>query len=161
MRIESEVNGIESDIEGMISTVDEIDVTLDDMKTYMNIAKVIVIFIDIIVLSLMLAVVFAWMEKQHFLPLIVRNAFIIPIFVVLLILFWIFLTLSLMGAMMGSDYCAMPDDSTVDVVMRYKDNFPYSPTSLTPTLRMLTGTWQDCWQKTRTLKVLSQALSPV
>eukprot|EP00970_Alexandrium_tamarense_P003299 scaffold524_cov183-Alexandrium_tamarense.AAC.22 len=123
LRIESEVNGIESDIEGMISTVDEIDVTLDDMKTYMNIAKVIVIFIDIIVLSLMLAVVFAWMEKQHFLPLIVRNAFIIPIFVVLLILFWIFLTLSLMGAMMGSDYCAMPDDSTVDVVMRYKDNF--------------------------------------
>lgn len=122
-RIESEVKGIESDLEGLINIVHDVDSSLDDIKKYINAAKVLVIFIDMIVLSLMIACALAWIGRQNFFSKFVRNAIVIPVFVVLLILFWMFSTLALMGAMAGADFCAVPDESTVSIILKKEDNF--------------------------------------
>jgi hypothetical protein len=87
----------------------------------MTIAKIIVIFMISIVLCLMLACVLAWMEKLHHVPVLMDNSFIFPTLVLLMILFWCFTTLSLIGAMAGSDYCTMPDENTVNILVEKRD----------------------------------------
>lgn len=121
LRIETEVNNIENDVEAVISQISVADEKLDEFKTYINIAKVIVIFIDIIVLSLMISCVMAWMEKHHFLSIVVRNTIIIPTFIVLLLIFWVFTTVSLLGAMAGADFCFSPDETALAVILRNQD----------------------------------------
>lgn len=117
LKVESEVKSIQSDINGMLSKVDTVDHNLNQINMTMTIAKVIVVVIDIIVLCLMLTCALAWLEKLHLVPILMENSFFIPSLVVLLILFWCFTTLSLIGAMAGSDYCAMPDENTVNILV--------------------------------------------
>mmetsp|Transcript_18686 Transcript_18686/g.38807 ORF Transcript_18686/g.38807 Transcript_18686/m.38807 type:complete len:1066 (-) Transcript_18686:114-3311(-) len=121
LRIETEVNDIENDVEAVLTQISVADEKLDEFKTYINIAKVIVIFIDIIVLSLMISCVMAWMEKHHFLSIVVRNTIIIPTFIVLLLIFWVFTTVSLLGAMAGADFCFSPDETALAVILRNQD----------------------------------------
>lgn len=123
IQIETEVNGIQTDIEGLLVSVQEADATLDDFKRYIGAAKVLVILIDIVAMSMMLACILAWTEKQHYLSICFRNSFVIPIFVILIILFWIVSTASLLGAMAGSDFCRMPDESASALVLRNQANF--------------------------------------
>eukprot|EP00804_Cyclotella_cryptica_P007484 CCRYP_020726-RC/>CCRYP_020726-RC protein AED:0.09 eAED:0.09 QI:773/1/1/1/0.8/0.66/6/232/998 len=123
LKVESEVKGIQSDINGMLAKVDTVDDTLNEINMYMTIAKVIVVFIDVIVLCLMLACALAWIEKLHLVPILMGNSFFVPSLVVLLILFWCFTTLSLIGAMAGSDYCSMPDENTVNILVINQSKF--------------------------------------
>jgi hypothetical protein len=123
LKVESEVKSIQSDINGMLSKVDTVDHNLNQINMYMTIAKVIVVVIDVIVLCLMLACSLAWLEKLHLIPILMGNSFFIPSLVVLLILFWCFTTLSLIGAMAGSDYCAMPDENTVNILVINQSKF--------------------------------------
>ncbi len=123
IQVETAVKGIQEDIEGLLDTVQGADATLEDFKRYINAAKVLVILIDMIALSLMLACILAWTETQHCLSICFRNSFIIPIFVILIILFWIFSTASLLGAMTGSDFCRVPDESATALVLRNQENF--------------------------------------
>ncbi len=122
IQVETVVEGIQNDIEGLILTVQDVEATLENFKKYISAAKVLVILIDIVALSLMLACIMAWTETQHFVPICFRNTFIIPIFVVLIILFWIFATASLLGATAGSDFCRMPDESVSAFVFRNKES---------------------------------------
>lgn len=121
VRIETEVKNMESDIQTIQTSIHNADEKLDEFKSYMNIAKIIVILIDIIVILLMIACILAWLEKQHYVSILVRNACIIPAFVILLLLFWIFSTLALLGSMAGSDFCASPDETAVSVILRFQD----------------------------------------
>ena len=122
IQVETEVKGIQNDIEGLLVTVKGADATLEEFKKYINAARVIVILIDIIGISLMLACILAWAEMQHHISICFRNSFIIPIFVILIILFWILSTASLLGAMAGSDFCRTPDESTSALVLRNQEN---------------------------------------
>lgn len=122
IQLETEMKGIEDDIEGVLTAVQEADATLEEFKRYVNAARVVVILIDIVGVSLILACILAWTEMQHHISICFRNSFIIPIFVVLIILFWIFSTASLLGAMAGSDFCTAPDQSTSALVLRYQEN---------------------------------------
>lgn len=123
IQVDTVVEGIQNDIEGLILTVQDLDATLEDFKRYIGAAKVLVILIDIVALSLMFACIMAWTKTQHFVPICVRNTCIIPIFVVLIILFWIFATASLLGAMAGSDFCRMPDESVSAFVLGNQESF--------------------------------------
>lgn len=123
VQVETEVKGIQNGIDGLLDSVQEADATLEDFKRYISAAKVLVVLIDIVALSLMLACVLAWTEMQHYVSVCVRNSFIIPIFVILIILFWIFSTASLLGAMAGSDFCRMPDESASAIVLKHQENF--------------------------------------
>lgn len=123
LKAESEVKGIESDLHGMVKKANDVDDALNEIGTYMTIAKVLVVFIDIIVLLLMITCTLAWLDKLELIPVLMGNSFIIPTFVVLLIVFWCFTTLSLIGAMAGSDYCTAPDENMVNILADHQSKF--------------------------------------
>mmetsp|Transcript_19820 Transcript_19820/g.29381 ORF Transcript_19820/g.29381 Transcript_19820/m.29381 type:complete len:991 (-) Transcript_19820:75-3047(-) len=155
IQVETEVKGIQNDIEGLLVTVQDADATLEDFKRYIGAAKVLVILIDIVALSLMLACILAWTETQHYVTICFRNSFIIPIFVVLIILFWIFSTASLLGAMAGSDFCRMPDESATALVLGRQESL--SPLVLAFLLYYITGCLPD--RVPPKLETLSNAIS--
>lgn len=144
-QVYTEVNGIQTGIEGLLSTVQDADAALEDLKRYISAAKVIAILIDIISLLMMLACILAWTETQQYLSICFRTSIIIPIFVILIILFWIFSTVSLMGAMAGSDFCKVPDDSASALVLTYKENF--SPLVLAFLLYYITVSGRNIFSK--------------
>jgi hypothetical protein len=123
IRMELEMKGIEHDLERLGITVQNIAATLDDFKTYIDVARVLVVFIDIIVISLMTACILAWMGKQNFIPKFVRKTVLVPLFVTLLILFWVFSTAILLGAMAGADFCSMPDESAMALITGFQGQF--------------------------------------
>mmetsp|Transcript_30714 Transcript_30714/g.52451 ORF Transcript_30714/g.52451 Transcript_30714/m.52451 type:complete len:862 (+) Transcript_30714:75-2660(+) len=117
VRVTLELRGIELDLERMIDLVQSLDATLEDFKTYIEVLKILVILLDIVVISLMIACILAWIGEQHLLPLCVRKTIITPLFVTLLILFWALSTAVLVAAMLGSDVCSKPDESATALVM--------------------------------------------
>mmetsp|Transcript_8808 Transcript_8808/g.15501 ORF Transcript_8808/g.15501 Transcript_8808/m.15501 type:complete len:976 (+) Transcript_8808:58-2985(+) len=157
IRVESEVKGIEHDLEQLVDIVQNVDATLEDFKTYIEVAKVLVIFLDIIVVSLMTACVLAWMGEQHFLPTCVRKTVIIPLFVTLLILFWIISTAVLLGAMVGADFCSNPDESAMALIMGFQGQL--SPLIFMLMMYYITGCLPERWPPK--LEILSSSVSTI
>lgn len=122
LKVEATVEGLQSDMNQMQEKVDIIDKNLNEISAYLSVAKTIVIVIILIVLCLMLTCILAWMEKLHTVPILMGNSFIVPTLILLMILFWCFTTLSLIGAMAGSDYCNMPDENTVNILVENRDS---------------------------------------
>ena len=130
IRAELEMEDIKHGFEQLGDFVRNADATLEDIKTYIAVAKVLVIFIDILVIALMIQCILAWMGEHHFIPKRVRKTVIIPIFVALVIIFWIFSTLILSGAMVGSDFCSTPDESVISLITGFQGQ-------LSPSVSML------------------------
>ena len=117
-QLDTELKGIQNGIQGLLVTIKKADATLEDFKRYTSAARILVILIDLVTLSLMLSCILAWNRAQHHVPICVRNSFIIPFFVIFIILFWVFSTASLLGAMAGSDFCESPDESATALVSK-------------------------------------------
>jgi hypothetical protein len=137
LKAESTVKGVQSDLNQMLDKVAAADKNINEIDAYMKIAKIIVIIIIMIVLCMMIACILAWMDKLHMVPVLMGNTFIIPTFVVLLILFWCFITLALIGSMAGSDYCTMPDENTVNILVENRSSL--SPLMFLALMYYITG----------------------
>lgn len=141
LKVESTVEGVQSDMHQILDKVDQVDKNLKEINAYMTIAKIVVIFIIIIVLCLMLACVLAWIDKLHMVPVLMGNSFVFPTLTLLLILFWCFTALSLIGAMAGSDYCTMPDEITVNILVTQRETL--SPMMFLLLIYYVTGCLPD------------------
>ncbi|KAL7535787.1 hypothetical protein ACHAXR_006727 [Thalassiosira sp. AJA248-18] len=156
-RVELEIKGIEHDLERLENIVQYVGTILEDFKSHTAAAKILVIFIDIIVLSLMAFCILAWMGVQHFVLICMRETVIIPLFVVLLFLIWMFSTAALLGAMASADFCSVPDESAAALITRFQGQS--SPLVFMLLVYYITGCLPE--RHPTKLETLSSALSSI
>uniref|UniRef100_A0A7S4JLT1 Uncharacterized protein n=1 Tax=Odontella aurita TaxID=265563 RepID=A0A7S4JLT1_9STRA len=122
--IEAMAGGIRDDLVDVQNSVNSMNEGLDNAYPFLYAAIGISIVLIIITLLLMISVVLAW-KRQKVRNCFVRcmkNAVVLPIFILFMILAWLFATLFMFAAIGGADFCVDPDDNTIATLQYIQKN---------------------------------------
>jgi hypothetical protein len=157
VRVESEMKGIERDFDRLENTTQNVEATMEDFKAYVGVAESLVIFIDVIVITLMIACMLIWSNNERLIPRLMKKSIMIALLVASSVLLWIFSTAALLGAVAGADFCSIPDKSAASIFLGIQDQL--SPLVFRLAIYYITGCLPE--RKPPKLETLSTAISSI
>jgi hypothetical protein len=112
----NEMNAIAKDLYHVIDIMDSLKTTINSFRWAIYLASGLALLVDIIVLVLLFGVVRAWTKRMNKLFLCFRSFAVIPFFLILVFLVWLFAMIFCFGSILAADFCVDGPDQRLKII---------------------------------------------
>jgi len=120
----NESDNLLSDLLELSGITEDLQRSLQSFQWAFWTSVVFAIFLDLLVVFLLLGVVLAWKQRLTNPFKLARSRYVVPIFIFVTFLVWLFATISCIAAVMGADFCFdAPDHNLIAILGANKDRF--------------------------------------
>lgn len=121
--VDANVDNFQHDLTKVITMAQDVDESLYSADVFFYVALVITVVVQVLIVSMLVVMIFSARGVTNCCTRFATHAILWPVFVFMLVLFWMFALLFLVASLAGSDFCVEPDQVVEWILVQKEDLF--------------------------------------